>query len=342
MVYFVDAHYNDLYKFEWPVLLDETSLELWLNVDCVQKYFPLDMELFELGANFGEITNANEQCPNIKHLKFSTVEKLKHVNFEDPLVKLNYDLMMEQFLTHQLPVQLHENRDFYKLITIFDVPFYSKLLQTLERFKKYWLFRFKIVTMRYEQEKTFVLQYTEARDQFYKERNLAQRDKLEITNSEVFKKNILDNIEPRTGLKCKETDTQTNECSIPQFQKDGSSVFEDRAADNFNDINITNSEFFKEKFSSNIEPSADDQIERSQSERCSDSESKYIKFLKSSLIGTLKKEDLESIDSLIDNILLQFKKINNCNDEKKLHTILSFIRLCQGSVGLLELLLHWS
>nr|ANY57547.1 PlxyGVORF28 protein [Plutella xylostella granulovirus] len=146
-VYFLNVVYDDLYKFSWPVVVQMSNLKLWLDVSGLGDHFSVECETKSL--NEFDVVNGEVEAANYK---FCDSDDVKNLVFADDIVKINFDLALEQFLYTYLPNELMSHLENLKLTSLYDIPAFAKRCDVLDHFKKYWLFRFKIVTANYKGE----------------------------------------------------------------------------------------------------------------------------------------------------------------------------------------------
>lgn len=234
-VYLINTIFNDVLKFPWPVLLEKESLCLWYSLDSVLDNFDIDDTVvsesqcrpyttFNVIAMLDDDNPINVSVDDHSFVDLQTLRNLhaKHCNVMDD----NLHTTINQFVINHLPWFVSKHLNNLKLVTVFDVNDFAESLNSLERINKYWLFRYKIVTIKQQGDET----------------------------------------------KIKQDDVVNNDKSLLENK------------------NINN---------------------------------------------TL-------IESLKNNLELQFKQLNSYPEYDRLRALHSFIHLIKGSVGLLELMLHWN
>lgn len=191
--YFIDSEYDDLYKFNWPVLIEKDSLCLWLDVNVLKTHFNnfpdsvgKPITEFDIVKYIGD--NVNTQN---KNYWFVTLKDLKNIKFIDTLLNINFELLLNQFILTQLPQFVNQHLNSLSLISLYDIKDFWEELKILEHYKKYWLFRYKIVVMRFENEKKL-------RNQQQEVSNNLTANKLEI--QDVCSKSDVE-LEPKKFLK---------------------------------------------------------------------------------------------------------------------------------------------
>ncbi|AAM70227.1 hypothetical protein [Phthorimaea operculella granulovirus] len=149
-VHFFRCEYDDLHKFEWPVLLVDNLI--WLDVNCLRK------QNFDLPENL----TTQKFDSGLEHIVSLDQEKLKIYTQQTSLTDYNfckyqtlhaalhhdYHMILEQFMFQHLPYYLSTHP--LKLISIFDIDEYWQQLKCIENKRKYFLFRMKIVTVQFE------------------------------------------------------------------------------------------------------------------------------------------------------------------------------------------------
>ncbi|QOD39992.1 Maph29 [Matsumuraeses phaseoli granulovirus] len=259
-VHLFDCEYDDLYKFEWPVILEYNSLCLWVDVLCLKNNgfeLPSNVRIKKLREfapttlhhrlivdvdNKKMITQTDQIDSDTINYEFCDVKTLQTINLE--YMNENYHTVLEQFIYQHLPYYLQIHINDLKLISLFNIQDYHDMYLYLENVRKYWLFRLKIIL-------------------------------------NVNKKNC-DNDKVEFGDEA--------ECST-QNSKTVSSP---------NEIGFE------------------------------------------SELGVVSYEDKQELcKSLINNINIQFKHLNNYKLIDKLHVLINFNKLLKGSVGMLEVLLEW-
>ncbi|AAK70693.1 ORF33 similar to XcGV ORF29 [Cydia pomonella granulovirus] len=165
-VHLFRCEYDDLHKFEWPVLID-SELNLWLDVVCLhniihQKLLPPVRSLskwrrlvdhrLDVDVATRKVVVADSVVMSTEDVgeqyQFCRAQDLTSAPLED-----THKTMVEQFVFQQLPYYLDMHVNTLHLISLFDITDYWNVLTALDRARKYWLFRLKIVTMKYENEK---------------------------------------------------------------------------------------------------------------------------------------------------------------------------------------------
>ncbi|AAQ21627.1 unknown [Cryptophlebia leucotreta granulovirus] len=162
-VHYFRCEYDDLYKFEWPVVLDE-QLNLWLDVICLREIgltTNVDTrKLFSFGNQITEhqlsIDTLNKKVIG-ESLSTAVDEKSEFCKAND-LITLtnlhdNHKTVIKQFLYQQLPYYIDIHLNNIHLMSLFDVTDYWNFIEYNDKVRKYWLFRLKIVVMKFENEK---------------------------------------------------------------------------------------------------------------------------------------------------------------------------------------------
>lgn len=154
--YFLNALYDDLYKFEWAALLEKTDLCIWLDVKVLKTYFanfPVSVGKPLSDFEIIKVVQSDDSTLNDDDYYFVRVPDVRSIKFTDPLLNTNFQLLLDQYLNVQLPQFVHTHIDSLMLVSLFDVKDFWDELKLIEHYKKYWLFRYKVVVMRYENEK---------------------------------------------------------------------------------------------------------------------------------------------------------------------------------------------
>lgn len=141
--------YNDLYKFKWPVLLD-TQARLHFDIQCL-------VEIFNDSVLSGDhtdqyhitqiISDEDDDDYDTTILKFCTYEQLKRIMWNDAVINEKFLLVLNQYLLTQLPPVINRHMNELKLQSLFDVQDFWTHQKTFDQILKYWLFRYKIITM---------------------------------------------------------------------------------------------------------------------------------------------------------------------------------------------------
>ena len=158
--YLLNTIFNDFLKFSWPVMLEVETLRLWYSLNSVLENFdvhPVAESECRRYASF-KVTSILEDHVSVdvdvsEHL-FVDYHTLQHLHSKlcDVMDK-NLHATIDQFTTDHLPRFLVQHLSNLRLITIFDVSDFAETLHTLEMVHKYWLFRYKVVTMKKEEGK---------------------------------------------------------------------------------------------------------------------------------------------------------------------------------------------
>nr|AGS18791.1 ORF28 [Pieris rapae granulovirus] len=310
------CEYDDLFKFEWPVLLEEDTLILWLDINCLkQKGFELPPNLNTKTFNNTKVTSHSINLNVKKQSLFTESKKIliknkyefceAHILQTLTLSRLNdnYHTVLEQFLYQQLPYYLQCYLNDLKLTSLFDIKNYWDTLANLDNVRKYYLFRLKIVTLQYEKAKHTT--------------KIVEKNVNNVDNNTT---NNVDDNTTNVNANTNNVDDNTNnnvDNNANNFDNNANNV-----DDNVNDVNETNiinkAEFIDKKVSATKKPNK--------------------------LGFVIDKTDFDKnilCDSIIDNITLQLKHLENYNNINKIHVYLNFNKLLKGSVGLLETLLEW-
>lgn len=147
VAHFFVREYDDLYKFEWPVLLDYDTLSLWLDVSRLKDHgFNLPNDLPTKSA--ADFTFKNGDGPD-ENLRFCRAADLRSVANHDD----DFNTVLEQFVFHQLPRYLGDCVDELKLVSLFSIKDFWERLAEADLKRKYWLLRLKIVTISFENKR---------------------------------------------------------------------------------------------------------------------------------------------------------------------------------------------
>lgn len=147
--------FNDILKFSWPVLLEVETLRLWYSVTSIVENFDVkpttDAECrsydnFKIVAVLEDDEAADELIKDHTFIDYYAMRHL-HVQHCD-ILDSNLHTIIDQFVNDHLPKLLSRHLSSLRLITIFDVTDFVDVLRSLEMQKKYWLFRYKVVTMK--------------------------------------------------------------------------------------------------------------------------------------------------------------------------------------------------
>lgn len=156
--YLISTTFNDILKFYWPVVLEVETLRLWYSLTSVADNFDVkptteedecrSYDSFNIIAILDDDDNDahEEQIKNHSFIDYHTMRRL-HVKHCD-ILDSNLHTLIDQFVNEHLPKLLSRHLSSLRLITIFDVSDFVEVLRSLEMIKKYWLFRYKIVTMK--------------------------------------------------------------------------------------------------------------------------------------------------------------------------------------------------
>lgn len=153
--YLINTTFNDILKFTWPVILETDTLRLWYsltslldNLDVTPMHDSNECRAYD---SFTIVGVLDEDVPfDVNYsqhifIDYHTLKKLhsKHCNVSDN----NLHTIIDLFVTVQLPKIVSDHLGSLRLITLFDVTDFAELLRDLEIMNKYWLFRYKLVTM---------------------------------------------------------------------------------------------------------------------------------------------------------------------------------------------------
>lgn len=134
-MHFFSCEYDDLVQFEWPAILDQDTLQIWLDISCLK--------------NKG-FTFPNLHIKKIENFEYCEAHVLRSINQNNDF----YKTILEQFLFFKLPIYFNDRLNELKLISVFDITDFWNEQKNINSIRKYWLLRFKIVTMLYENKKT--------------------------------------------------------------------------------------------------------------------------------------------------------------------------------------------
>lgn len=311
--YFVASVYDDLYKFDWPVLIERGAMCLWLDVSNVREHFGgLVEDAGRAVSEFEVVRVVGAQRADLEGRDFWFVraQDLRNVKLPDALINANFELVLSQFMWTQLPHFLNAHIESLDMVSIFDIKDFWDQLKLLEHFKKYWLFRYKIVVMRYENEKRL-------RGVKCGEKKCDGGDGVGVKDGEVV------GVDVKDGEKVLESHHTTVEPVVINVDAEGDAaeVSEKLLAV---DLGITE----------NDSSSTPQQLEYKNTNAQSTMDKNFI--------DTLNDTELKLITSLMENMEVQFKGLQEYDSAVRLHTTSAFLTLLRGTVGLLEHLLAWS
>ncbi|ABC61158.1 unknown [Choristoneura occidentalis granulovirus] len=182
-MHFFMCEYNDLFQFEWPAILDRSTLHLWLGIDCLRNKgftFPINVPVKKFNNVTSHIIQSKNNVIVIKQKKINLDDQLDFCKSTDLLLCNQdndvYQTILEQFLFCHLPYYLNTHLNNLQLISLFDVSDYWNMLKNCDMVRKYWLFRLKIVTLTYEKTKNEVQTNLEVQN------NLKTSNKLTFTD----------------------------------------------------------------------------------------------------------------------------------------------------------------
>lgn len=157
--YFINTTFNDFLKFSWPVLLEADTLRLWYSLDSVVDNFnvqPVAESNCRPYSSFEVIAVLDDYEPteiDASHHTFVDYHTLTYLHVQScDVMDRNLRSIVEQFTTEHLPKVVSQHLSTLRLITIFDVADFAEMLHCLELVHKYWLFRYKIICMKKNQE----------------------------------------------------------------------------------------------------------------------------------------------------------------------------------------------
>ncbi|AKN80782.1 hypothetical protein [Diatraea saccharalis granulovirus] len=149
-VHLFKCEYNDIYKFVWPVLIEYDELNLWLDVSSFVELTGFDNKLTTKKLSSFENVILHDDNDDNDSYQFCRVNVLYASTNDD-----NYRTVIEQFVFQQLPSFLNQHLNELKLVSLFSIKDFYNMLIEADSIRKYWLLRFKVVTMKYEKEKNF-------------------------------------------------------------------------------------------------------------------------------------------------------------------------------------------
>ncbi|AKR17494.1 hypothetical protein [Mocis latipes granulovirus] len=157
-VYLISTTFNDVLKFYWPVLLEKDTLRLWYSITSIFDNFDVkpttnevdqcrSYDSFNVTAIMEDCEDGAEKDDIVDHtfIDYHDMRRL-HVDHCDVLDS-NLHTIIDQFVNSHLPKLLSRHLSNLRLITVFDITDFANVLSSLEMIKKYWLFRYKVVTM---------------------------------------------------------------------------------------------------------------------------------------------------------------------------------------------------
>ena len=148
-VYGFICEYDDLYKFRWPVVLADARL--WLGVECLRDLYELPPSLpLKTMGEIGSLATWSDDIP--AETLFCRADDLRRAVLTSFVSNDNFHTVLEHYLFLYLPRYFSKLTDRLMLTTIFDIADFWELMEQEEFIKKYWLFRYKIVTMKHETE----------------------------------------------------------------------------------------------------------------------------------------------------------------------------------------------
>nr|AXS01044.1 ORF025 [Spodoptera frugiperda granulovirus] len=154
--YLINTIFNDILKFPWPVLLEVESLRLWYSLDSVLENFDINADVSESQCrpytSFNVIAMLDDDNPidlSVDDHSFVDLQTLRSLHAKQcTVMDDNLHTIIDQFVVNHLPWFVSKHLNNLKLITVFDVNDFAECLQSLEMINKYWLFRYKIVTIK--------------------------------------------------------------------------------------------------------------------------------------------------------------------------------------------------
>lgn len=153
--YLISTTFNDILKFSWPVVLEVETLRLWYSLTSIVENFDVktttDAECRAYDS-FNIIAVLEDDAVDEDYVKthsFIDCHAMRHLHVQHcDILDSNLHTIIDQFVYDHLPKLMSRHLSSLKLITIFDVTDFVEVLRTLEMIKKYWLFRYKVVTMK--------------------------------------------------------------------------------------------------------------------------------------------------------------------------------------------------
>lgn len=341
--YFVASAYDDLYKFDWPVLIERgATMRLWLDIKGLSEHFSVGaLESAGRGlSDFEVVKVVGGERDEVESLEcvFVRVRDLKSVKLDDPLLATNFELVLNQFLWTQLPHFLNEHIGSLSLVSVFDIADFWDELKRLEHFRKYWLFRYKIVVMRFENEKK--LKELERKSKVTDDSEI-QKLEAEVEDLETKVEKLEAKVEEFVA-DVTELEAKVEELDIVDAEgKAGVSKRVGRV-----DLGINENDS-----SSAPQTGANTQLANKESNgsnyaggdpETDASNNVDTQSLSKNFIDTLNDTELKLITSLMDNIDVQFAGLKEYDSTVRLQTTSAFLTLLRGTVALLEHLLRWN
>lgn len=308
----IGVTYDDVHKFEWCAVLERETGSLWLDAVGVCDAFGLPPDALGPAQSLVDFDIARTvgACTDEDQLRLCPADAVLNARLPDPVVNANYRLVVHRYLYHQLPMTINTHLGVLGLKSLYDVKQFEDRRAYLAHMLKYWLFRYKVLIMPYEQNVRAPVAPTPQPHapcvaplhdagpgaELPCTRGPAQQDDAEVA-PQNFCKNFF---EPDFGVDFSGTISSdgARPSETPAVAVQASEIVRGYAADREGGNETTK----------NVETT-----------------------------------DLltEMVDNLKHTILLQFGGLNRHDEEARLHVDGSFLELLMGAVGLLEELLVW-
>lgn len=153
--YLISTTFNDILKFSWPVVLEVETLRLWYSLTSIVENFDVktttdaECRAYDFFNIIAVLEDDAIDEDYVKTHSFIDCHAMRHLHVQHcDILDSNLHAIIDQFVYDHLPKLMSRHLSSLKLITIFDVTDFVEVLRTLEMIKKYWLFRYKVVTMK--------------------------------------------------------------------------------------------------------------------------------------------------------------------------------------------------
>ncbi|ACH69378.1 hypothetical protein D1Q00_gp026 [Trichoplusia ni granulovirus LBIV-12] len=200
--YLICTTFNDILKFFWPVVLEVDTLRLWYSLTSIVENFDVkpttdsecrSFDSFKIVAVLEDDDDYDDVF--IKDHSFIDYNAMRHLHVHHcDILDSNLHTIIDQFVYNHLPKLLSRHLSSLRLITIFDVTDFVQMLRSLEMIKKYWLFRYKVVTMK-------SLEATQSNEEDYVE------SKKDVDNNNLLSVTLIDSLKTNLEIQFKHLNT---------------------------------------------------------------------------------------------------------------------------------------